>query len=101
MDPKIFNVSGIGSKTIGDFFSYNNYRTVSMIEFSMTNHSADPNHTYLARIRKLIHFTVRIQKTLKNCKSQKNYFFRSVFMLKLTASKQNSHFKIILRYAEP
>jgi hypothetical protein len=33
-----------------------------MIEFSMTNHSADPNQTYLARIRKLIHFTVRIQK---------------------------------------
>jgi len=27
-----------------------------MIEFSMTNHSADPNQRYLARIRKLIHF---------------------------------------------
>jgi hypothetical protein len=51
-----------------------------MIEFSMTNHSADPNQTYLARIRKLIHFTVRIQKTLKNCKSQKNYFF---FLLRI------------------
>jgi hypothetical protein len=75
MDPKIFNVSGIGSKTIGDFFSYNNYRTVSMIEFSMTNHSADPNHTYLARIRKLIHFTVRIQKTLKaNAKVKRMIF---------------------------
>ncbi len=68
-----------------------------MIELSMTNHSADPNQTYLARIRKLIHFTVRIQKTLKNCKSQKEFFF----ILKLTASKQNSHFTITLRYEDP
>ncbi len=72
-----------------------------MIEFSMTNHSADPNQTCLAQIRKLIHFTVRIQKMLKNCKSQKNIFFRSVIMLKLTAPKQNSQFTIILRYADP
>ncbi len=67
-----------------------------MIEFSMTNHSADPNQTYLARIRKLIHFTVRIQKNVQSkCKSQKNIFFRSVFMLKLTTPEQNSYFFLL------
>ncbi len=59
----------------------------------MDNHSADPNQIYLARIRKLIHFTVRIQKTNKANASQKNDFFRSVVMLKLTTPKQNSHFQ--------
>jgi hypothetical protein len=79
MDPKIFNASHTGSKQSVISLHKKFYRTVPMIEFSMTNHSADPNQTYLARIRKLIHFTVRIQKTLKNCKSQKN-FFNSEFM---------------------
>jgi hypothetical protein len=65
-----------------------------MIEFSMTNHSADPNQTYLARIRKLIHFTVRIQKNVQtNAKIKRIFFFiRSVFMLKLTTPEQNSYF---------
>ncbi len=73
MDPKIFNVSDTGSK-INMVSLHKKYGTVPMIELSMTNHNADPNQTYLARIRKLIHFTVRIQKTLKNCKSQKEFF---------------------------
>ncbi len=66
-----------------------------MIEFSMTKHSADPNQTYLARIRKLIHFTVRIQKNSQSkCKSQKNFFYqnRSVFILKLRTPKKKFTF---------
>ena len=62
-----------------------------MIEFSMTNHSADPNQTQLARIRKLIRFTVRIQKNVQSkCKSQKNFLNqnRSVCMSKLTTPEQ-------------
>ncbi len=75
-----------------------------MVELSMTNHSADPNQRYLARIRKLIHFTVRTQKNVQSkCKSQKNFFYqnRSACISKLTTPKQNSHFTIILRYANP
>ncbi len=63
-----------------------------MGEFSMTNHSADPNQSYLSRIRKLIHFTVRIQKHAKNKgNSKKNIIFfqnGSASMLKLTTSEQ-------------
>jgi hypothetical protein len=92
MDPKIFNASHTGSKQSVISLHKKFYRTVPMTEFSMTNHSADPNQTYLARIRKLIHFTVRIQKTLKNCKSQKN-FFNSEFILKLTTPEQIPIFK--------
>ena len=78
-------------KTIGDFSSLNNYRTEPMVEFSMTKHSADPNQTYLARIRKLIHFTVRIQKNAKKQMQKSKEFFltnRSVFRLKLATPKQ-------------
>jgi hypothetical protein len=64
----------------------------------MTNHSADPNQRYPARIRKLIHVTVRIQKNAQSkCKNQKNIFFyhnRSVFILKLTTPKQIPIFKV-------
>jgi hypothetical protein len=75
MDPKIFNASYTGSKqsVISPHKIF--YRTVPMIEFSMTNHSADPNQTYLARIRKLVHFTVRIQKMLKTAKVKRIIFF--------------------------
>jgi hypothetical protein len=73
-----------------------------MVEFSMTKHSADPNQTYLARIRKLIHFTVRIQKKRsKQMQKSKEFFIRSVFMLKLTTPEQNSYFFYYLRYADP
>jgi hypothetical protein len=77
MDPKISNVSNTGSKqSVISLHKIFFYRTVPMIEFSMTNHSADPNQTYLARIRKLIHFTVRIQKNVQSkCKNQKNFFY--------------------------
>ena len=68
----------------------------------MDNHSVDPNQTYLARIRKFIHFTVRIQKTLKNCKSQKNYFFfRFRIHIKTNDAWTNSYFLKHLRYADP
>ncbi len=69
----------------------------------MDNHSADPNQTYLARIRKLIHFTVRIQKNAHSItKVKKNFFLsdRSVFILKLTTPKQIPISKY-LRYADP
>jgi hypothetical protein len=69
MDPKIFNVSDTGSKQSVISLHKSNYRTVPMVEFSMTNHSADPNQRYLARIRQFYDFAVRIRKTLKNkCK---------------------------------
>ena len=75
MDPKISNVSITGSKQ-SVISPHKNYRTVPIVKFSMTNHSADPNQTYLARIRKLIHFTVRIQKNIQSkCKNQKNFFY--------------------------
>jgi hypothetical protein len=71
-----------------------------MIEFSITNHSADPNQTYLARTRKLIHFTVRIQKNAQSkCKSKKN-FLDPCFMLKLTTLEEIPIF-YYLRYADP
>jgi len=56
MDPRIFNASHTGSKQSVISLHKKFYRTVPMIEFSMTNHSADPNQRYLARIRKLIQF---------------------------------------------
>jgi hypothetical protein len=75
MNPKIFNASHTGSKqSVISLHKKFFYQTVPMIEFSMTNHSADPNQTYLARIRKLIHFTVRIQKKLKTAKVKRIFF---------------------------
>ena len=79
MDPKIFNVSDTGSK-INMVSLHKKNGTVPMIEFSMTNHSADPNQTYLARIRKLIHFTVRIQKKRsKQMQKSKEFFLLDPF----------------------
>jgi hypothetical protein len=70
-----------------------------MIEFSMTNHSADPNQRYLARIRKLIHF---YGTDPENCISTMNrskiiYFYgtESGFMLKLTTLEEKSYFTSI------
>ena len=42
MDPKISNVSNTGSKQ-SVISPHKNYRTVPIVKFSMTNHSADPN----------------------------------------------------------
>ncbi len=64
----------------------------------MANHSAGPNQTYLARIRKLIHVTVRIQKNAQNKSKRSKIIFcvdkDSEFILKLTTPEQIPIFKV-------
>jgi hypothetical protein len=69
----------------------------------MTNHSADPNQTYLARIRKFNSFYgTDPEKRSKQMQKSKEFFFRSVFMLKLTTPELKFlFFFYYLRYADP
>ncbi len=75
-----------------------------MIEFSMTYHSADPNQKKSRADPKINSFYgTDPEKRSKQIQKSKEFFYqnRSAFILKLTTPKQNSHFTIILRYADP